>query len=308
MAWELRLLRSLVVLGEEQNVGRAAARLTLTQPGLSKQIAQLERMAGLALFDRHPKGVTPTAAGAMLIERARDVLAEADAFDVAVEQARRGVRGRLNLGFVGQAVNEHTAVILREFRERHPDVTVDLRQYDMHDLTAGLGSGTSDLAFLRLPVSAENLRHEPVLIEPRVAVLPDDHPLAPLGSVRLSQLLDEPWVVSASPDPAYQRFALATSARRGRPPVAGPVVRNIDEYLEAVLAHQGIGLAPESAARYYARPGITYVRVPDAEPSVASASRSTRNPPQPAARAMLHLVRSRLPFADPEESPAGRTA
>lgn len=292
MAVDLRLLRSLVAVADEGHVGRAAARLSLTQPALSKQIAQLERATGVALFRRHPKGMTPTEAGLPVIEAARRAVTEADEFDALAERTRHRAATRLRLGFVGQAANERTPALLRAFRDRHPDVLVELRQYDMTDLTAGLASGESDLAVLRLPVGAAGLAHEPLFSEPRVAVLPADHRLAGRDRADLADLLDEPWVVSASPDPAYQDFALATRARRGRPPALGPTVRNIDEYLEVVLAGRAVGLAPASAARFYGRPGIAFVPVPDAEPSVCALSRSTARPLLPAARALLDLVRS----------------
>lgn len=292
MGVDLRLLRSLLAVADEGHVGRAAARLSLTQPALSKQIGQLERATGVVLFHRHPKGMTPTEAARPVIEAARRAVREADDFDALAERTRHRAATRLRLGFVGQAANERTPVLLRAFHERHPEVLVELRQHDMTDLTAGLASGDSDLALLRLPVGAAGLVHEPLFSEPRVAVLPADHRLAGRDHVGLADLLPEPWVVSASPDPAYQAFALALGARGGEPPRLGPTVHNIDEYLEVVLSGRAVGLAPASAARFYARPGIAYVPVPDAEPSVCALSRSTARPPGPAARALLDLVRS----------------
>lgn len=136
------------------------------------------------------------------------------------------------------------------------------------------------------------LVREPVVMEPRVAVLPADPVPANHESLDIGQLVDEPWVVSANRDPAYQRFAPALGSRGGRPPILGPTVHTIDEYLEVVLAHRAIGLAPSSAARYYARPGITYVPVPDAAPSVCTLSWSARYEMGEAARSMVDLVRS----------------
>lgn len=290
----MRLLRALVVLAEEGHVGRAAVRLHLTQPALSKQLASLERVTGLTLFRRHPHGLLVTEAGRLLADRAEQVLLAAQSFDVLAARARRSLTGRLVLGFVGQAANEQTPDLLRAYHQAHPDVTVELRQHDMRDLTAGLVSGDSDVALLRLPVGAPGLAHEAVLVEPRVAVLPDTHPLAGRVSIQLAELLGEPWVVSVSLDRVYQDFALETAARRGHPPMTGPSVRNIDEYLEAVRAGQGIGLAPASAARYYGRPGVVYVPVPDARPSVCALSWSTDGNPSGPAQALIDLVRSRF--------------
>lgn len=301
----MRLLRSLLVLTEEGHVGRAAARLHLTQPAVSKHLAQLERSTGLRLFERHPRGLTPTAEGRLLAARARRVVEEADAFQRLAERTRRSVSGRLVLGFIGQAANEATPELLRAYRVAHPEVTVELRQYDMRDLTAGLASGASDLALLRLPVTAPAgspaLVHEAVLTEPRVAVLPSGHPLATRPSLQLADLFGHPWIVSASTDPAYQAFALETAARSGAPPLLGPEVAGVDEYLEAVLAGHGIGLAPASAARYYARPGIDYVPVADARPSVCALTWTSDARPGPPAQAMIRIVRARLD-ATPDHS------
>lgn len=121
---DIRLLRSLVLLVEEGHVGRAAARLHLTQPAVSKHLAQLEHSVGLRLFDRHPRGLIPTAEGRLLAERARRVVHEAEAFDIVAARTRRTVAGRLVLGFVGQAANEATPELLRAYHKAHPEVTV----------------------------------------------------------------------------------------------------------------------------------------------------------------------------------------
>ncbi len=223
---DVRLHRSLVVLADELHVGRAAARLHLTQPALSKHLAQLERSTGLVLFDRHPRRISPTDAGRLLIERTRHIIREVDAFDVLAARARRALTGRLMPGFVGQAANELTPELLRAYRQAYPDVTVELRQHDLSDLSAGLSSGASDLALLRMPVTAPTgsppLVHEPVFIEARVAVLPTGHRLAGQAAAPLADLLGEPWVVRVSPDPVYQDFALETAARSGTLPCSDP--------------------------------------------------------------------------------------
>lgn len=293
---EVRVLRSLVAIADEGTMSRAAQRLHITQPALSKQLANTERSSGLTLFERHARGMTPTAAGRMVIDRARSILRELDALSAVAVEAGRGLSGHVRLGYVAQTLNDDTRPLLRTYLERHPGVTVDKRQYDLRDLTAGLASGETDLAFLRQPLSAPGLVHETVLVETRVAVLPEGHPLAGRGQVRTAELFDHPWVVNATDDPAYRAFALATARRGGRPALLGPTVHTIDEYLEAVVSEQAIGLAPASAARYYPRPGVAYVPVPDAEPSVCSLSWRTDRDPAPPVQALIDLVRGTLPL------------
>lgn len=294
---EVRILRTLVALADEGTMGRAAHLLHMSQPALSKQLAQAEQTTGLRLFERHARGVTPTVAGRMLVDRARVVLCEVDALSAAAVRARRGLLGHVRLGFVAQTVNDDTRVLLRTYAEQNPGVTLDKRQYDLRDLTAGLTSGETDVAFLRQPLSAPGLTHEPMFVEPRVAVLPDGHPLACRDSVAVAELFDTPWVVNATLDPAYRAYALATRQRDGRPAVLGPTVHTIDEFLEAVLSEQAVGLAPASAARYYARPGVSYVPVPDADPSVCTLSWRADHDLIPAARALVDLVCSTLPLS-----------
>lgn len=295
-AVDLRLLRYFVAVAEERHFGRAAQRLYISQPALSRQVRLLEDAVGLALFHRGERPVALTDAGHQLLPRAREALAAAQRFADAGGELRRAQRARLRLGFVGQAVNELTPRLLRAFAEQHPEVAVQLRQSDLRDLSAGLRDGAVDLAMVRLPIDTTGLCLQPVLREPRAAVLPDDHPLAGHATLSVRQLLDLPWVHAATSDPAYQHFALALGQRGGTPPVLGPVVSSIDEYLEAVLAGQGVGLAPLSASRYYRRPGLTYVPVPDAEPSVVALAWLDRpgHPVAPGA-AFLALARRLVP-------------
>lgn len=294
--WDLRLLRSFVTLAEAGNVTRAAASLHLSQPALSRQIKTLERTWGVTLFTRHARGVAPTAAGEPLLARARELLDAADGLGSLAARMSRETENRLSVGFIAQALSEHTAPLVQLFRSRHPTARLQMRQYDMRDMSAGLLNGESDLGILRGPSGIPGLVHHEILREPRVAVLRNDDPLASRSSITLEDMFDRPWVISANPDPTYQDFALANHARDGRPPLAGPVVASVDEYLEAVLDGSAIGLAPESATRYYTRPGVTYRPVPDAPPSPVTLShRNVAGEPSPLAQKLLDLAFTNLP-------------
>ena len=255
--------------------GRAAARLFLSQSALSTAIRSLERSLGVVLFDRTSRRVALTDAGRVLLPQAQQVLSEADHLLASVREHRGGGAGavRLRLAFVGQAANELTPRLIETFTAQHPDVRVELRQVAAHQVTALLRTDEVDVAILRLPLSSTaGLVVSRLFEEDRVAVLPADHPLAQRGAVTLAELLDEPWVLGAPDDDAQRRFATAADRRDGAPVRPGPTVATLDEYLEVIAAHQGIGLAPVSVTRYYARPGIAFVPVPDAEPSVVALS------------------------------------
>ncbi len=258
---------------------------------MSKQLRRLEQQLGVRLFDRSRQHVELTAAGEALLEPTRSALGAAAAIQAQADHYRHRLDGRLRVGFCGQAANEFTPRILRTLTRHPPDALVELRQYPIGTGGQALAGSLADVAFLRLPVCTADLRVLPLFDEGRVAVVPEDHPFGAAESVSITHLLDEPWILSGSADSEYQAFARATAQRSEHPLHVGATVRSIDDYLEAVLAYQGIGLAPSSAARYYARPGIRYVPVPDAQRSVvALAWPNHPGHPVPLAAALIQIA------------------
>lgn len=295
-AFDQQLLVYFVAVAEELNFSRAAVRCHVSQPALSKQIKRLERLIEVRLFDRSSRAVSMTEAGQRLLTPARDVLAAGQRFTESASQERRRSRRSLKVAFVAQAANEYTTAILREFAHRYPDATVQLQQLGPGHVRPALLDGRVDIAIVRLPIDAEGLAVTPLFSEPRVAVLPADHRLAGHASASIDDLLDEPWILNAAPDDRFQAFARADAHRAGHPLVVGATISSVDEYLEAVLAHQGIGLAPASATRYYARSGVVYLPVPDAEPSVAAlAWPDEAGHPRPLAQAFADIVLELIP-------------
>jgi len=278
---DVRLLRYFVTLADELHFGRAAARLYVSQPALSKQIRVLEDGLRVNLFTRTRRQVTLTPAGASLLPRAQAVLAAYAAFRSEVDLLRSGQGARLTVGFIAQAANELTPLALRLFRERHSHVQVDMRQASLDDSSGGLRSETVEIAIVRLPIEDDGLSIAPLLTEPRVVVLPADHKLADRAQVVLDDLRGEPRLVTSTPDQLFRAFALEPNDSQQAS--VGAVVTTVDEFSEAVLAHRGIALAPASGRRYYARPGLVFIDVADATPStVAVAWRTGAALSQPA--------------------------
>lgn len=282
-----RLLRYFVVLADELHFGRAAARLYVSQPALSKQIKVLEDGLRLKLFTRTRRQVTLTPAGASLLPRAETVLTEYAAFREGVDLLRAGQGARLVVGFIAQAANELTPRALRLFGERQAHVQVDMRQSPLDDSSAGLRSEAVEIALLRLPIESDGLTVVPILTEPRVVLLPADHRLAGMAQVSLADLHGEPRIVTATLDQRFRAFALEPAPGDSTATPIGAVVSTVDEFSEAVLAGRAIALAPESARRFYARPGLTFVDVTDATPSVVAVAWRTATPLSPAAEAFV---------------------
>ncbi|MGH3402129.1 MAG: LysR family transcriptional regulator [Streptosporangiaceae bacterium] len=267
---DTRLLRYFAAVAAEGNLTRAAERLFVSQPALTKQIRQLESELGAQLFTRSRAGMTLTPAGQALAGRVPGVLA---AWDQALRETQ-GAASRaarvLRVGFMSSAANEATQQIIAAFADRRPGWRVDLQQAAWSDPTAGLASGDVDAALLRLPFPGQDaVRVEVLLTEPRWVVLAASHPLAASDQIPFDQLWDEPFVAAPEETGWWRDYWLATSERQGHPVRIGYVTDQPDAWLAAIANGYGIALAPESAARYYARPGICYRPVTGVSPSQA---------------------------------------
>ena len=264
-----RDLRYFVAVAEELHFTRAAERLFISQPALSKQIGTLERQLGAPLFERNRHGVSLTPVGAALLPHARRVLAEWDTAWAAAERAKATQRATL---VVGMSTSPGRGGLLPAIRSRftaiHPEATVKLRQVNWDDSTAGLADGTADVAFVWLPVP-EPGRYTWVVVaeEPRLVAMPATHRLAGQAAVNVSDLLDEPFL--ALPDSAgpLRDYWLAVDARDGRPPRIGAEIASTDETYEAIVDGRGICLVATGNAPLVTLGGVVTRPVQGISPS-----------------------------------------
>ncbi|WBQ05852.1 LysR family transcriptional regulator [Kribbella sp. CA-293567] len=193
---DLRLLESFVVVAEELNVGRAAVRLHLTQPTLSRQIATLERELGVELFARVKKRFVLTAAGETFLTGAKALLGQAGLITRDAQRVHRGELGTLRLRFVQSATFEALPRLLGAFREAQPDVVLDLETMTTILQTRALLEGRIDVGLFRpLTSPVEGLVTEVISSDPLVVALPAGHPLAKRKRVRLAELADDNFVL-----------------------------------------------------------------------------------------------------------------
>jgi DNA-binding transcriptional LysR family regulator len=192
---ELRQLQSFVVVAEELNVGRAAVRLHLTQPSLSRQIAALERDLGVELFARVKKRFVLTAAGTAFLDDARDLLRRADDAVLTAQRTQRGEVGKLRLRFVQSATFEALPRLLGAFRTAYPEVVLDLETMTTINQTAALRDGRIDVGLLRFPYDEPGLLSKVVSEDPLVAALPAKHPLAKRRRIGLKDLAADEFVL-----------------------------------------------------------------------------------------------------------------
>ncbi|MBB4909415.1 LysR family transcriptional regulator [Actinophytocola algeriensis] len=230
---DLRTLRYFVAVADELHFGRAAARLHMTQPPLSRAIKQLETDLGAVLLNRSPTGVTLTPAGAALHDEARALLAQADQVRAKVTAATT-----LTIGTLADSVEQAGSRLVAVFRERHPGVHVRIRETDLADPTAGLRSGLADVVFTRTPFGDTGMTAHILRTDPVGVVLRADDPLAARAVLDPGELADRRWFrLPAGTDPVW----CAYWAGPGR---EGPVVRTVHECMQAVLWNGTVGVAP----------------------------------------------------------------
>jgi DNA-binding transcriptional LysR family regulator len=194
---ELRHLRYFAAVADELNFSRAARRLHMAQPPLSAAIRQLERELGVELFTRTSREVKLTEAGRAFLPGAQRALAEADR---AVQEARRaaaGELGQLRIAYSWSVRFETLPALGRALRASHP--AVDLLAQEMWNarMAPALASGSIDVAIALCPEIAADLEIEPIRREPLVVLMAADHPRARAGSISLSSLAGEAFVLFA---------------------------------------------------------------------------------------------------------------
>ncbi|MEV1079078.1 LysR family transcriptional regulator [Streptomyces sp. NPDC050211] len=264
-----RDLRYFVTVAEELHFTRAAERLYVSQPALSKQIRALERQLGVELLRRDRQGVALTAAGEALLAPARRVLAAWEEAAAAVERARAVQRSTLT---VGMSTSPGRGGLLPAIRSRftaaHPETALRVRQVSWEDPTAGLADGSVDVAFVWLPLpDAERYGWTVLAEEPRLVALPDTHPLAARTDLTFTDLLDEPFLALPRSAGVLRDHWLALDARAGRPPRIGAEIAGTEETYEALVAGLGICLVAEGNAPLITLGGVTTRPVRGLSPS-----------------------------------------
>ncbi|WP_433272832.1 LysR family transcriptional regulator [Actinosynnema sp. CS-041913] len=256
---DLRELRYFVAVAEELHFGRAAARLHMTQPPLSRAIKQLENDLGHVLLHRSPGGVALTPAGVSLYDEARTLLAQAD--QVRSRVAAAAGAATITIGTLADSAEQVGTRLAAAYRERHPGVQVRIREAGLTDPTAGLRAGLVDVALTRTPFDDTALVTHVLRTDPVGVVLRVDDPLAGRESLHSRELADRRWFqLPAGIDPIWRAYWSGPDGPR----LDGQVVRTVHECLQAVLWNGTIGLAP----LVHALPdGLTSVPLTDMPPS-----------------------------------------
>lgn len=280
---ELHHLRAFEVLAQELNFTRAAARLHLSQQALSAQVRELERRTGTPLFERTTRSVTLTEAGRTLLQYVPGILLSVGQALAETRRAATAASGpRLVVGLGGVSGLDLVTAVVRAVREAHPDVDLSLRNVGFGDASAGLASGDTDVALVWLPVP-EGITAVALREDPRLAVLPVDHPLARHDEVAASDLADEPFVWIDEMDARVRDYWTLADYRVGRPVRVGARISGFEDSWAAVRA--GLAVAASPASTLATLPGADLVTRPvrGLTPAVLAVCRRTADD-----RALVH--------------------
>ncbi|WP_434631288.1 LysR family transcriptional regulator [Pseudomonas sp. Z1-29] len=246
-----RLIRHLwlfLAVAEEQNFGRAAKRLGMSQPPLSEQIQILEQALKVTLFERSRRGARLTPVGAAILPAVRKFADQLQRLELAVEEAVAGQSGMLTIGAISTAMFDVLPGVIEQLKIQYPQLTVSVREIDSVEAIPALEAGDIDLAFARLDGDfGASIQSFPLTEDRLMVALPVDHPLASRKRISLASLATEPLVMfSRKVSPVYFDSLIATCRASGFSPRVLHEVRSVASQIAFVSCGQGIALVPAS--------------------------------------------------------------
>lgn len=255
---DIRPLRYFIAVAEELNFNRAAERLHITQPALSRQIQQLEEAIPAVLLERNSKRVALTEAGKSFYEHGLRILEQ---LQQAADESRMlslGQRGNLSVGIFGSAILDLIPQVLHRFTSVYPNVNVSLHPMDKDAQIQALRERRLTIGFNRLVPAEPDIEQELVRTEPLIIALPVTHPMAKRREIDLGDVLDQPLILY----PRGVRGSLMVQVRKlfseyGAIPVVAQEVTDVTTSIALVAAGAGMSIVP-NAAKNLRLPGVVY--------------------------------------------------
>lgn len=255
-AFDLRRLRYFVALAEEMHFGRAADRLGIAQPPLSRQIARLEQDIGAQLIDRSRSQIRLTQAGQVLLTRARELLARVEDIHREVASIGAGKAGLLRIGFVGSATHGILPALIKAYRAAQPDVELVLSAMNNAGLKQALIRREIDVAIARPSIDDEDIAHQRLHVEPLILALPEAHERA--GAPALASLAGEVFILYPQhPRPSFADHVLSVCESAGFRPRRIAMAMDYQTAISLVSVGVGVSLVPRSVSTSQ-RPGVVF--------------------------------------------------
>lgn len=260
---ELRHLRYFIAVAEEGHIGRAAARLHISQPPLTRQIQKLEEQLDVQLFIRTPRGMELTSAGELLLEEAHNIRSVVEQATERTQRAGQGKLGRLDVGIFGSAILGSIPTLLMRFRESFPDVKIVLHNMTKDAQLEALRQRRINIGFNRLIAPADDITNEIVLTEDIHIALNTEHPLAGQASIPFDILRDNPLIVfPTGVRPSFIDKVLSLCTQRGFTPEVAQEVGDALNAVALVASNFGVCLVPASATKLGLQ-GVVYRPIQD---------------------------------------------
>lgn len=286
--------RAFVVVAEELHFSRAAERLHMTQPPLSRQIQKLEGALGVRLLLRESKGVSLTGAGEAFLAECRQLLEKADTAPLRAQLVEQGRVGLLRIGHTSMASFGVLGELLRRLNDQAPGVKIELQELVTSRQIEGLRNGTLDIGLARPPMTEEWIDSFPVVHESLVVALAEDHPLARSAAVvTASDLASEPLIMYSQKEAKYFYDLVASILKFSEEQVTYTVSQALT-MITLVASGHGSAVIPASATAF-AYPGVS---VRDLKDSPADAVQLdamwSRESTNPALRASIPIIQSMI--------------
>ena len=289
---ELKALRTFLAVAELRNFSAAARQLNTVQPAVSRQIAELEEELGTALLWRSTREVRVTAAGEVLLEDARRLLALEIEARERVTRAARGQSGQLRIGYMSSATARFMPVLLQQFRRRYPDVHLELFEMTAQQQLEAFGRHEIDLGLSRpLPEPGSHGLSSLLLYQDRLmAVLPVDHPLAKHKRLSLKDLAREDFVLfeRGQASGLYDRIISACDEAGFSPRVVRQPAQ-MQTLLSQVASGMGMAIAP-ACIRYLQSDGCVFIKLHPVPPPIALELHYQQHPLRPTVEAFVDEV------------------
>ncbi|RWQ69619.1 MAG: LysR family transcriptional regulator [Mesorhizobium sp.] len=286
-----KLMQSLVAVAEELHFGRAAARLHISQPPLTKQIQQLEQVIGVRLLERTKRKVELTEAGRVFLEEARAVLHQTGQAVELARKAGRGETGHLSVGFIDAAIYSVVPAVVQRFTECYPEVALSLTDLRIPNQIKLVAERQLDIGFVHPPVVHNALQAESILVEPLIVALPETHWLASETEIALADLAQEALIqFPRSINPSLYDEIVGLCRSSGFSPRIVREATPKQTIIGLVSVGLGVSLLP-ACLENLQRSGVVYRPIRGRNLSIDTSIIYRREQPSPVLKAFLDIVR-----------------
>jgi DNA-binding transcriptional LysR family regulator len=283
---DLRHLNYFLVLAEELHFGRAAERLHISQPPLSRMIQQIENDLGILLFERTKRSVILTPAGLDFLQDAKQMILQMQTVKKRLAIYGQGETGTLRIGYVGAVMHSKLPSLLAMFTKTLPHISLQFEELPNHNLVHELNNGTLDVAFVRTWLHPEKLEEKLILSEPFVAVLPINHSLSNKKIISIKELINEKFITfTRECGPTIFDSFLVMCSNAGFTPQISHHASQLNSVLRLVESGFGISLLPEQVEQGYAL-NLKFIPLENVEEAVPLIMLTRKENPNPA---LLHL-------------------